>query len=218
VTKLPADRINSAILDMLPLLLLALWSVVPVLGFYHSARLSPDIQLDLVPVIVDAGPDTVSLISGDTLILSCIVRAYPPPTAKIIKLSEDSFNSVDDEHDIDLDFDITSNDAEDTLIEVTLTQRAGVQDSGWYRCKATNPHGEAHEDYYVEVFENADKFYGTGEISIIDDVIDADGDDVTTGLTGGTTETITTVPLTTETEATEAISSDPTTPYYMKYF
>ena len=29
------------------------------------------------------------------------------------------------------DFDITSNDAEDTLIEVTLTQIASVEDSGW---------------------------------------------------------------------------------------
>ena len=36
------------------------------------------------------------------MILSCIVRAYPPPTAKIIKLSEDSFNSVDNEDDIEL--------------------------------------------------------------------------------------------------------------------
>lgn len=40
--------------------------------------------------------------AGDTLVLSCIVRAYPPPTAKIIKLNEDTLNSVDDNHDLDL--------------------------------------------------------------------------------------------------------------------
>jgi len=196
---------------MLPLLFLTLWSGVPALA------MSPDVQLDLVPVIVEAGPDTVSLISGDTLFLTCIVRAYPPPTAKIIKLSEDSLNSVDGEH-IDLDFDITSNDAEDTLIEVTLTQRASVEDSGWYRCSATNPHGEAHEDYYVEVFENESQFYGIDDpiLSPVDDVID----DVTTGfvqVTSSTTEEpMTTGPMTTETEGTE--STDPTTPYYMKFF
>ena len=44
---------------MLPLLFLTLWSGVPALA------MSPDVQLDLVPVIVEAGPDTVSLISGE---------------------------------------------------------------------------------------------------------------------------------------------------------
>ena len=29
------------------------------------------------------------------MFLTCIVKAYPPPTAKIIKLSEDWENSVD---------------------------------------------------------------------------------------------------------------------------
>ncbi|XP_063676760.1 titin homolog [Bolinopsis microptera] len=196
---------------MLPLVFVILWMGIS----------SADIPLDLVPVIVEAGPGTVSLISGDTMILSCIVRAYPPPTAKIIKLSEDSFNSVDNEDDIELDFDITSNNAEDTLIEVTLTQLASVEDSGWYRCRATNPHGEAHEDYYVEVFENEATFYGTGELVPIlpveiNDLLDDLVTDPVTDPASTTPELVTTGPLTTETEASEEVSSP--TPYYMRLF
>ena len=90
-----------------------------------------------------------------------------------------------------------------------------------YRCSATNPHGETHQDYYVEVFENEEQFYGLGELSFIDEAIDDVTDDVTTGfdvVTGGTREPATTGPLTTETEGTEAVSADSTTPYYMKFF
>lgn len=98
-----------------------------------------------------------------------------------------------------------------------------------YRCKATNPHGEAHQDYYVEVFENEDQFYGIDEQEIIN--IGDVTDDVTTGfgqetkrsteITRGTTQEPTTTgyqATQTETEGTEAEGGDATTPYYMKYF
>ncbi|KAL5264845.1 hypothetical protein ACHWQZ_G005800 [Mnemiopsis leidyi] len=196
---------------MIPLLVLTLLSFGSIQSFPTQTA---NLLVDLVPVIVEAGPGTVSLISGDTLILSCIVRAYPPPTAKIIKLNEDTLNSVDDNHDLDLDLDINTNDPEDTLIEVTLTQRASVEDSGWYRCKATNQHGEAHEDYYVEVFANEDQFYGSGEIGPIDEVIDLVTDFRTTDFVSSKSQSLPTE----GTEGTEERTVDPTTPYYMRFF
>ena len=60
VIKLPTDLdLNSVIFSMLPLVFATLWMGVSSLGIP-----SADIPLDLVPVIVEAGPDTVSLISG----------------------------------------------------------------------------------------------------------------------------------------------------------
>ena len=34
---------------------------------------------------------------GDTMVLSCVVKAYPTPVAKIIKLSEDSNDTDEDD-------------------------------------------------------------------------------------------------------------------------
>jgi len=132
-------------------MLTLIFSVIISAGLSGVVHTSP--LLFQPPKIIGSSPESVSLITGDTLLLSCIVEAHSPPTAKIIKLNEDSHNSIDDIYDI-LDFDISSNSVEDNLIEVTLTQVVSATDSGWYRCKATNKYGETHADFFVEVFDD----------------------------------------------------------------
>jgi len=113
-------------------------------------------EVDFVPVIVDSGQSIMTFLSGDTMVLSCVVKAYPTPVAKIIKLSEDSNDTDEDDQWrlLDQELDFVSNVVGDSIIEVTLTQTVSPSDSGWYRCKTENLHGHAHSDTFVEVLQS----------------------------------------------------------------
>jgi len=113
-------------------------------------------NLDLVPVIVQ-GPEGVTLLPGDEMHLSCLVKAYPPPTAKIMKISPyEELNSLEEFTETSLEQDVSllgNMVEEDSVIEVKVLQIVDSKDSGWYRCLAINDHGQDSRDCYVEVLD-----------------------------------------------------------------